>query len=75
MSTATKIARWRIDRNEVCAHSSFGWMPPAKFAAQHRQTTVGAVAAPLQTQEWSASTQRISHIEWYEFRRQVEGIA
>ncbi len=46
-----EIARWRIDYNELRPHSSCGRMPPAKFAAQHRQTTGGAVPAPLQTQE------------------------
>ncbi len=45
-----EIARWRIDYNEVRPHSSCGRMPPAKFAAQHRQTTGSAVPAP-QTQE------------------------
>ena len=46
-----EIARWRTDYNEVRPHSSCGRMPPAKFAAQHRQTTGGAVPAPQQTQE------------------------
>ena len=47
-----EIARWRADYNEVRPHSSCGRMPPAKFAAQHRQSsTGGAVPAPLQTQE------------------------
>lgn len=46
-----EIARWRIDYNEVRPHSSCGRMPPAQFAAQHRQTTGGAVPAPQQTQE------------------------
>jgi transposase InsO family protein len=46
-----EIARWRIDYNEVRPHSSCGRMPPAKFAAQHRRTTSGAVPAPQQTQE------------------------
>ena len=46
-----EIARWRIDYNEVRPHSSCGRMPPAKFAAQHRQTTGGAVPAPQKTQE------------------------
>lgn len=32
-----EIARWRHDYNEVRPHSSCGRMPPAKFAAQHRQ--------------------------------------
>ena len=44
-----EIARWRTDYNEVRPHSSCGRMPPAKFAAQHRQTTRGAVPAPQQT--------------------------
>ena len=48
----TTIAAWRQDYNEVRPHSSCGRMPPAKFAAQHRQSsTGGAVPAPLQTQE------------------------
>ena len=46
-----EIARWRTDYNEVRPHSSCGRMPPAKFAAQHRQTTGGAVPAPQQAQE------------------------
>lgn len=37
--------------NQVRPHNSCGWMPPAKCAAQHRQTTDGALPAPLQTGE------------------------
>lgn len=32
-----EIAAWRCDYNEVCSHSSCNRMPPAKFAALHRQ--------------------------------------
>lgn len=46
-----EIARWRTDYNEVRPHSSCGRKPPAKFAAQHRQTTGGAVPAPQLTQD------------------------
>ena len=38
-----EIARWRTDYNEVRPHSSWARMPPAKFAARHRQAT-GATA-------------------------------
>jgi putative transposase len=34
--------RWRRDYNEVRPHSSIGRIPPAKFAAQHRQFTADA---------------------------------
>lgn len=44
-----EIARWRADYNEIRPHSSCGRIPPAKFAARHRQSTGGAVTAPLQT--------------------------
>lgn len=33
------IAAWRTDYNEVRPHSSCGRMPPATFAALHRQST------------------------------------
>jgi putative transposase len=32
-----EIARWRRDYNEVRPHSSIGRIPPAQFAARHRQ--------------------------------------
>jgi len=35
--------RWRRDYNEVRPHSSIGRIPPAQFAAQHRQLTADAV--------------------------------
>ena len=35
-------SRWRRDYNEVRPHSSIGRIPPAKFAAQHRQLTADA---------------------------------
>jgi len=35
-------ARWRRDYNELRPHSSIGRIPPAKFAAQHRQLTADA---------------------------------
>ena len=35
--------RWRRDYNEVRPHSSIGRIPPAKFAAQHRQLTADTV--------------------------------
>jgi putative transposase len=36
------ISHWRRDYNEVRPHSSCGRIPPAKFAAQHRQLTADA---------------------------------
>ena len=39
----TTIAAWRQDYNEVRPHSSCGRIPPAKFAAQHRQHAADAV--------------------------------
>ena len=41
-----EIARWRRDYNEVRPHSSVGRIPPACFAAQHRQRAGDAVHAP-----------------------------
>jgi putative transposase len=38
----TEIARWRTDYNEARPHSSCGRIPPAQFAAQHRQHAAGA---------------------------------
>jgi len=46
-----EVVRWRTDCNEIRPHSSYGRMPPAKFAAQHRRPTSGAVPAPQLTQE------------------------
>ena len=37
------IAVWRQDYNEVRPHSSCSRMPPAKFAALHRQRATDAV--------------------------------
>ncbi len=39
-------AIWRRDYNEVRPHSSLGRIPPAKFAAQHRQRAGDAVQHP-----------------------------
>ena len=36
------IAAWRQDYNEVRPHSSCQRMPPARFAAMHRQHAGGA---------------------------------
>ncbi len=36
----TTISEWRQDYNEVRPHSSCKRMPPAKFAAAHRQQLV-----------------------------------
>ena len=44
----TAIAAWRQDYNELRPHSSCGRMPPAKFAAIHRQHAAG-VAQPTTT--------------------------
>jgi putative transposase len=41
-----EITRWRRDYNEARPHSSIGRIPPAKFAAQHRQRA--GDAAPRQ---------------------------
>ena len=46
-----EIARRRTDYNEVRPRSRCGRMPRAKFAAQQRRTTSGAVPAPQQIQE------------------------
>ncbi len=37
-----QIGRWRVDYNEVRPHSSCGRIPPARFAAQHRQHAADA---------------------------------
>ena len=37
------IATWRIDYNEAKPHSSCGRVPPATFAALHRQLTGDSV--------------------------------
>jgi len=42
----TVIADWRQDYNEVRPHSSCGRMPPAKFAALHRQHAGDATPTP-----------------------------
>jgi putative transposase len=41
-----EIARWRKDYNEVRPHSAVGRMPPAQFAALHRQTAAGTRQTP-----------------------------
>ena len=38
----SEIARWRVDYNEVRPHSSCGRIPPARFAALHRQLAADA---------------------------------
>ena len=38
----SEIASWRRDYNETRPHSSIGRIPPAEFAAQHRQLTADA---------------------------------
>ena len=40
--TRATIAAWRQDYNEVRPHSSCRRMPPAKFAAMHRQNSTDA---------------------------------
>jgi putative transposase len=45
-----EIARWRQDYNEVRPHSSCGRIPPAKFAALHRQRAADA-GQPESSQE------------------------
>lgn len=46
------IANWRIDYNEVRTHSSCGRIPPAQFAANHRQQqeakAKNKIEAPMQ---------------------------
>jgi len=46
------IANWRIDYNEVRTHSSCGRIPPAQFAANHRQQqeakAKSKIEAPMQ---------------------------
>ncbi|MDR1227942.1 MAG: transposase, partial [Azoarcus sp.] len=41
-----EIARWRRDYNEVRPHSSVGRIPPAQFAALHRQHAGDATPSP-----------------------------
>jgi putative transposase len=41
-----EIARWRRDYNEVRPHSSLGRIPPARFAAMHRQRAGDAWQSP-----------------------------
>jgi putative transposase len=38
----TTITEWRHDYNKVRPHSSCNRMPPAKFAARHRQQKIEA---------------------------------
>jgi putative transposase len=52
-----ETARWRKDYNELRPHSSVGRIPPAKFAAQHRQLTADAA------REHTSTTQSHSGIE------------
>ena len=41
-----EVARWRRDYNEVRPHSSLGRIPPASFAALHRQRAGDARQSP-----------------------------
>jgi putative transposase len=41
-----EIARWRCDYNQVRPHSSIGRIPPAQFAAVHRQRAGDAQQSP-----------------------------
>ena len=41
-----EISRWRIDYNEVRPHSAIGRVPPAQFAAAHRQLAGDAQHQP-----------------------------
>ena len=41
-----EIARWRHDYNEVRPHSAIGRIPPAQFAAVHRQRAGDAQHQP-----------------------------
>ena len=41
-----EIARWRRDYNELRPHSSLGRIPPARFAAEHRQLAADARQSP-----------------------------
>jgi len=62
-----EIECWQTDYNAVRSHSSCGRMPPAKFAAQHRRTTGGAVSVPQRTHKSSPSTHQIPQINWCGF--------
>ncbi len=41
-----EITRWRWDHNEVRPHSSLERIPPASFAARHRQRAGDVVQSP-----------------------------
>jgi len=41
-----EISRWRRDYNEVRPHSAIGRIPPAQFAAAHRQLAGDAQHQP-----------------------------
>ena len=41
-----EISRWRRDYNEVRPHSAIGRIPPAQFAAVHRQHAGDALQSP-----------------------------
>ena len=55
-----EAARWRKDYNEVRPHSSIGPIPPAKFAAQHRQLTADAARGHASITQSHSSTETIS---------------
>ena len=55
-----EIARWRLDYNEVRPHSSIGRIPPAKFAAQHRQLTADAARETSATNHYSSQHEPIN---------------
>jgi putative transposase len=54
---SVETARWRKDYNEARPHSSVGRIPPAQFAAQHRQLTADVA------REHTSLTQSHSSIE------------
>jgi putative transposase len=55
-----EAARWRKDYNEVNPHSSVGRIPPARFAAQHRQFSADAAREPPPNTHSNSSKETIS---------------
>ena len=46
MQARQEISRWRRDYNEARPHSPPGRIPPASFAARHRQRAGDVVQSP-----------------------------
>jgi putative transposase len=55
-----EATRWRKEYNEVRPHSSVGRIPPAQFAAQHRQLTADAAREDTSITHINSNTETIS---------------